>query len=1421
MYNIGGTVIIEGRIDTFLLIQALQRYISSQDAFQIRIVLKDQVPMQMFLDNERQVSYLDFSDYGEEAYKQYKKWEKKQAHMPIEIIDSQLYKFFVFKLNDDVYGYFIKVHHIIADGWSMQLLTNKVHDNYIQLKTDCLTEQTIEYSYKNYLTDERNYIKSSIYEKDRFYWLKLLQKMDVIEKESVRFIASERYSFGLSEQKTLLIRQYCKDHNLSLNSFFVGLYLLHEYQMQERQDIVLGIPVLGRYGRIQRNTFGMFVNTIPFVIHTDLIHTVEELFREVEATLYNGYVHQRYPYNHLVKEKKWINKSLFDICINYYGTAMPETFDGFPVNSTEFYNGQQPYSLQIIIREWYGKNTIQLDIDALITSYSRTQINVLYNKLMELADCIITNTDINLISKQQKMSRVISPYYNDTKKYYEVNITIIDLFEKTAKQYPNRIAVECEGKSFTYSQFRQLIYKVCAWLEAKEISQGTIIGVIGNHSVEMLATIWGILTYGCVFLPIDPKTPILKLSYMVNNAEASILLTDNLFLQVPSYSGNIHFFSNIYNMPPVIGIKNRSSFDKLAYILYTSGSSGQPKGVKIMHKSLLNYIYWASCQYAPAQNEAFALYSSISFDLTITTLFTPLISGGKIIIYPEKGDKHILFKILEDNRCEVIKLTPSHLMLIQDMEISDSVIRRFIVGGEDLKTALALRIYKNIGEKIEIINEYGPTEATVGCMIHLYDPVKDLAGSVPIGKPAWNTQIYVLDENMEEVSIGNQGEIYIAGDGVAQGYINQKELTEEYFLTVHMAEETKRLYRTGDMAKFIDPCTLVYCGRLDSQVKIRGHRIELQEIEAAMEQHPKIDAAHVSVIVNQKGIKQLCGYYIAKYEILEKELISFLHDFLHHYMIPSWFLHIECFPLTGNGKLDAGKLPVPSSESISKYSITDHPLLMISADILGVSNLLLDDNFYHLGGDSISATQISSKLQRIGYLLTIQSILENPVFRDMENKMIQMESKSLDQGVCIGEIKKTPIINWFFTRPFQKQNAYCLELQLRFKFPVPAVTLEKALHTLVMHHDMLRANINQNNRLFYNAAHLNTSIEVNEYDCTLDERMEEELIQQVKRELWDSMDLTGDLFLRSSLFHTQSGIVWCIIIHHLAVDGVSLRILLDDLSTILRNLLQGQQINLPFKTMSYQSYASNLNQTDNDFNYPVFTLGTGIPVKQQIAIWVMDECITHILCQKANKRYSTKPAELLLTGLLQTLYGFSNTHRWVLEIEGHNRNLNGMDVSRTVGWFTSLMQNPIEGFTNDMEASIIWCKEMYRKMLNGGVLTRLNTKDNHQIVRFNFLGEFHSNYNLFTVDPVFPLLNEIIDNIEFDSMIYNKKLHICIRICKEIYTNLCTANDILSKFIKNLNEILDFCCQSNEINLTPSDFSASGLLQKDLDSIFI
>ncbi|WP_156524433.1 non-ribosomal peptide synthetase, partial [Bacillus siamensis] len=544
--------------------------------------------------------------------------------------------------------------------------------------------------------------------------------------------------------------------------------------------------------------------------------------------------------------------------------------------------------------------------------------------------------------------------------------------------------VVCGHETLTYRELNERSNQIARLLLKKGVQPETIVGIMADRSPEMIAGMIGILKTGAAYLPIDPDYPERRIKYLLEDSRTNLILTNRDDSR--KYNVETVFLKGDFDKYSIENIDINRNPLKHAYVIYTSGSTGKPKGTMITQKGLVNYIYWANKTYVKGDALDFALYSSISFDLTVTSIFTPLISGNKIVVYRNDENEPLIRKVFKDKKAGIVKLTPSHLSLIKDLDNNSSSIKRLIIGGEDLKSDLALKISESFNHDIEIYNEYGPTEATVGCMIYKYDTQRDKAASIPIGRPADNVQIHILNDKQEILPIGVVGELYISGDGLADGYLNKPDLTNERFI---LNTAGQRMYRTGDLARKLPDRNIEFLGRIDHQVKIRGYRIELGEIEREIEKSGKVKES--VVVAKADGDNQyLCAYVTLKNGAEIAEIRNFLSYELPEYMMPSAFVSLEEIPLTTNGKVDITALPDrhEGSDSGNCYEAPSNDLeTMLTAiweEILDIKNISVNTNLFEIGANSLNVMTFVSKLySKMNFRIPFKDVFQKPTIRTL------------------------------------------------------------------------------------------------------------------------------------------------------------------------------------------------------------------------------------------------------------------------------------------------------------------------------------------------------------------------------------------------------------------------------------------------------
>lgn len=1466
MFSIGGSVRVKGQVNLNKLKEAICIFVNSQDSFQIRLCEQNGEPLQYFKkDIYKEVDYHDFSK-EENSEQAFEKWSKEVAETSFNLLENPLFYFSLFKIDECDSGYLMKFHHIIADGWSTQIMSKNIVECYMGL----LENKEIKCNpatYKEFIKSEAEYLKSDKFLKNKQYWNDIFKSLPEEMPSASDDVIAYRKSYYLTEIESKQVRNFCSQNGVSINAFFITVYLTYLYKLTGNKDNTIGNPVLGRLGKKERNIFGMFVSSMPFRYVIDEKLNIAEMSHEIDNNLRKCLFNQKYPYNYLAKDLNLKQKGysgLYNVCVNYYNTKHITAIDGSPVINKEFFNGQQDYSLQIIIREWSDSDELQLDFDYKLNDYSPQTIDAMFHCIKRIICTAIKVPDkriasISLIDNFEKEELVVR--YNRCHSKYPNDKSVVDLFREQVIQNPDGIAVRDEKNSVKFHELDKESDRLAAYLQRHNVTNNDIVGLLTYHSIDTIIAILGVLKAGCAYLPIDVSNPEERIQYLILDAGIKILLTNTEFEHTSVEIIHLHNKSIWENKQPSVVIQKP---DDLVYVIYTSGSTGKPKGVMVTHQCLVNYAYWAKKIYTNG-NDVFPLYSSLAFDLTVTSIFVPLIGGGEIYVYPNSLEDtiHVVQRIVKHNKSTIIKLTPSHLSLIKDMDVKNSRIRVMIVGGEDLKVELAKEIQKKYGGSLTIYNEYGPTETTVGCMIHPYNYENDTNISVPIGIPADNVDIYVLDRSLNPMPRYMIGEMYISGDGVAKGYLNSSELTDAKFINNPFCLGTK-MYKSGDLARFIDGNILEYVGRKDRQVKIHGHRIEISEIERYLLQFKGIHDAAVTYFQDSNNGPFLCAYAMTYYEISSSEINEYLSKFLPVYMIPKYFLMVDELPLTINGKIDWEKLPKPQTDIDENIEFTHYKtekekvLADVICNLFGLKNISMKHNFFHIGGDSIKAIQVASRLNDRGFKIKIIDILSNPIVEEMACYLEELNQSRNCQEPCEGNIKPTPIVSWFFTQNFKNPNYYIHSILLNVKKDIEINKLEYIFNKLIKHHDALRINYDSDmRRLYYNDRHLSESYHIREHDLSkYPHSAQMEKMALVEKELKSSFYIENDILIQSCIFtfgdnHFLNGEKkWLIMAHHLVVDGVSWRILLNDICLMLKQISENQEISLPLKSNSYQEWASELSSyqyTEDEVDYwkyiqskvfdfpPDHDLGVDTTGSSDKVCIIMSEEETDLLLTQANIPYNTEPKDLLITSLLKTLSQKGNTNEIVIELEGHGRNglSDHADIVRTVGWFTSIYPFCMNLKDRSLASQIKDVKESLRKIPNKGVgfgvlkyLTKKIENVNRKYIRFNYLGDFSKDidyefldYDMDEISISSDDLNELTYLVDINCMVINKSLKIEMTFSLNKYLKK-TMDEFLGEFVSNLRVLVNHCSNTNITTFTPSDFDMVELSQSDLETLF-
>ncbi|MGB0909138.1 MAG: amino acid adenylation domain-containing protein [Nitrospirales bacterium] len=774
-------------------------------------------------------------------------------------------------LNHDEHVLIITIHHIISDGWSFNLLLKELNQYYLAVLNGEVQDDTkANIQYADFAEWQSQWLQGEVLEEKLRYARNLLKdKRPILElptdymRPAHPSFKGKRESFFLSIDFVKTLHIFGQKHECTLFMILLAAYamLLKTYSGQD--DILIGSPVSGRNRKETEDVIGCFVNMLVFRVNLGGNPTIQDFMTRLKTTTIDAYEHQDLPFEKLVEtlqpERHMSHNPLFQVALIL--DIVPDL--NFSIGELEVQNippqsNTTLFDLMLFITE--RSDGLQVDFQYSTDLFTPHTVKNFFQHFRRILEVLVTQPSKNLSQAQaltdEEQSHILYKW-NMTQSTQKPWKGVMELFLDQVTRRPDSIAamsrvysLDCgnEDTVISYFSLNKKANHIAARIKEKGVSRNELIGIVGKRSIETLVGILGITKSGAGIVPIDPRYPKNRIRYILQSSGIRMVLVPDSaqweLLDVDDYDGEIIDIAKDAEFnTPVSDFLAQPAQEDVAYVIYTSGTSGNPKGVIIPHRALSNYASWAKEVYLKGTLLNFPWFTSLSFDLTITSIFVPLISGSSVVIHQQETDTDndlAVAQVFRDDRVGIIKLTPSHLAVMRELDVRSDATKILILGGEDLKSELARDISQRFNGKITIHNEYGPTEATVGCMIYQFNEKHDTNSSVPIGKPATNTQIYLLDSYLNPVPKGVMGEIYISGTGLAEGYLTQPDLTAEKFIPNPFIPGA-RMYRTGDLAKRISTDDLIYGGRADEQAKVKGVRIEPAEIEALLLTHPDVE----------------------------------------------------------------------------------------------------------------------------------------------------------------------------------------------------------------------------------------------------------------------------------------------------------------------------------------------------------------------------------------------------------------------------------------------------------------------------------------------------------------------------------------------------------------------------------------------------
>ncbi|MPQ25673.1 lichenysin non-ribosomal peptide synthetase LicA [Bacillus paralicheniformis] len=1455
-YHMPAVLQLEGKLDLKRLESAAQMLIKRHEAFRTTFEIRDGEPVQRILDAaELTIDVIDADE--QEADKLIEEFIR-----PFDLTKAPLFRMSIIRFTGEKHLLLVDMHHIISDGASVSVLIDEMTKLYAGEALEPLRIQYKDFSvWQQHLLTERHKMQEE-------YWLKELDgELPVLTlptdnpRPSVQTFEGSRLSFALKPELVQRLRGLAKETDSTLYMVLAASYSALLSKLSGQSEVIVGSPAAGRPHADLSRIIGMFVNTLAIRTRPEGDKPFSAFLEEVKETTLGAFEHQDYPFEELIEklniQRDMSRNPLFDAVFSMRNADLKDlSMEGITLKPYDFVHQTAKFDLTLTAAEEDELLVFEMEYNTAL--FKHESIERWSGYWVNLLEAVAENpnarlSELSLLDEAEK--RRIVQNWNETKLDVPQDKTVHELFEAQVLRTPDRGAAVYNGVEWTYKELNARANRLARLLIEKGARPEQRIGIMVKPSLEMTAGVLAILKAGAAYVPIDPGYPAERIGYVLKDSGAELLLTQTNLAAPEEFSGETLLLDSMLSeeitIDDEVNPRAGTQPNNLAYLIYTSGTTGQPKGVMVEHQSLVNLCYWHHDAFAVTEEDKSAKYAGFGFDASVWEMFPYWIAGAELHIIDEATRMDItrLNEYFEKNGITITFL-PTQLCE-QFMELDNQSLRVLLTGGDKLKR-IAKRSYT-------LVNNYGPTENTVVATSAAIDPDE---GMLSIGKPIANTRAYVLGQNNEVQPVGVAGELCIAGRGLARGYLNKPEETAKRF-TEDPFVPGERMYRTGDAVKWLEDGRLEYIGRIDQQVKIRGFRIELSEIEVQLARLSEVQEAIVIDIEDAYGNKALCGYVVANEQLDPESLARKLAQTLPDYMVPAFWVQLGELPVTANGKVDRRALPQPDVEAqTAEYKAprteTEQLLADIWQEVLGLDRIGITDNFFALGGDSIKGIQMASRLQQHGWKLEMKDLFQHPAIGEISSYIAWADAKPIDQGPVEGEVTLTPIQRWFFERKFTDEHHWNQSVMLHALTGFDPETAGKALSKLIEHHDALRMiyqrngdGIVQYNRGLEETAVRPEVIRFNESGAEL-----EAAVLKASNRIQSSVDLTEGPLLKAAIFKTDQGDHLLIVIHHLVVDGISWRILLEDFAAGYAQAEKGEPIILQEKTHSFAEYAARLKEYAGSKAFAK-EIGYWQEVEQaetaslpkdneaedkrmrytKTAEFSLSKEETEQLMTKVHEAYNTEMNDILLTALGLALKEWTGQEDFIICLEGHGREdiIDGLNISRTVGWFTSQFPALIQmRHSGDIGYQIKQTKEKLRHIPNKGIgygIYRYLTEEgkNAQPIKhdisFNYLGQFTemADSGLFTRsilpsgDPLSPE-TEKPNALDIVGYIENGILTMSIAYHALEYKES-TVAAVAASFKTYLLQLIDHCIERDGGELTPSDLGDDELTLEELDKL--
>ncbi|UFH51603.1 amino acid adenylation domain-containing protein [Pseudomonas sp. KNUC1026] len=1482
-YNIPAAMTLKGPLNVEALQQSFNALIQRHESLRTTFTQQEGEALQVIHSSLPLAIHAEEGQYDEAGINAF---VEAEVARPFDLENGPLLRVRLLKVGAEEHVLTLTLHHIVSDAWSTPILVQelvRLYAGFAQGQPAELPALPIQYA--DYALWQRTWMANGERDRQLAYWTAQLGgEQPVLELPLDRPRPAAQSFRGASvdlQIPTALsegIRALAKREGATPFMVLLAAYqtLLHRYSGQA--DIRVGVPIANRNHLETEGLIGFFVNTQVLKANFDAPASFSALLQQVKHASLDAQRYQDLPFDQLVEalqpERNMSHNPLFQAMFNYLRAedqqGLVESLSSLSIHSLgrDTHTAQLDLTLEVseFAEGFNASFTYATDLfeGRTIQRFAAHLLNVLAAVVSQPERLI---GEVAMLSADEAEQALRG--WNVTQRSWADEQPVHVLFEQRVLAQPEHTALLFGDASLTYAQANRRANQLAHQLIALGVGPEVIVGIAAERSLEMVIGLMAILKAGGAYVPLDPEYPQDRLSYMFEDSGIDLLLTqEHLLPGLPAFAGRTLLlesdFSRFSSENPAVHV----GAENLAYVIYTSGSTGKPKGAGNRHTALHNRLAWMQSAYPLDSTDTVLQKTPFSFDVSVWEFFWPLMTGARLAIAApgEHREPEKLIATIQRHSVTTLHFVPSMLQVfIHEPGVEQCVsLKQIMCSGEALQVDAQQQVFARL-PSAGLYNLYGPTEAAID--VTHWTCRDEGVDAVPIGEPIANLYTHILDASLNPVPQGATGELVLGGLGLARGYHRRPALTAERFIPDPHAEVPgSRLYRTGDLAKYRETGVIEYQGRIDHQVKIRGLRIELGEIEARLLDQESVKEAVVLALEGVNGL-QLVAYIVpsqysetaenqaALREILKAELKTHLPD----YMVPAQMLCLPSLPVTPNGKLDRRALPAPDAsqlqgEYIAPQSELEQRIAQIWQDVLRREQVGITDNFFELGGDSIISIQVVSRARQAGIRFTPKELFEHQTVQGLAQvARIGGETLMLDQGPVTGETPLLPFQQVFFNTEIPEPHHWNQSVLLKTSVQLDANLVEQALEALTQHHDALRLVFTDQTASF--AA---TTQDVLWHRTVTDTAALEALCQQAQA----SLNLETGPLLRAVLADLPDGSQrLLLVIHHLAVDGVSWRVLLEDLQTAFTQLQQGQAIQLPAKTSSVKAWAHKLQHyaqseklqaelgywksllTDVKADLPVDHANGGMQnAHSASANTSLPRELTQKLLQEAPAAYRTQVNDLLLTALARVISRWTGHADTLVQMEGHGREdlFDDIDLTRTVGWFTSLYPVRLTA-TEALTSSIKQIKEQLRAVPDKGIgfgALRYLGPENAQAelaalptprITFNYLGQFDGQFGSGESEALFNPAQEhggaeqsekapLQNWLSINGQVYNGELNLNWAFSREMFDEA-TIERLAADYAAELQALIEHCCNEQNGGVTPSDFPLARITQLQLDEL--